>query len=96
MNQMWKKTTQKLKTLKHFELKNLNKKNMNNAWKRWFEWKKKGKRDLLKLEDKNLLKILGRKWKKKKNLDWIGRARRGKKLLKRFEMCEEHVREKSF
>ena len=56
---------------------------------------KKGKRDLLKLEDKNLLKLLGRKQQKKKNLDWIGRARRGKKLLKRFEMCEEHVREKS-
>ena len=60
--------------------------------------KKKGKRDLLKLEDKNLLKILGRKQpkKKKKNLDWIGRARKGKKLLKRFEKCEENVREKSF
>ena len=60
--------------------------------------KKKGKRDLLKLEDKNLLKILGRKRpkKKKKNLDWIGRARKGKKLLKRFEKCEENMREKSF
>ena len=56
---------------------------------------RKGKRDLLRLEDKNLLKLLGRKQQKKKNLDWIGRARRGKKLLKRFEMCEEHVREKS-
>ena len=59
--------------------------------------KKKGKRDLLKLEDKNLLNILGGKRpKKKKHLDWISRARKGKKLLKRFEKCEENVREKSF
>ena len=55
---------------------------------------KKGKRDLLKLEDKNLLKLLGRK-QQQKSLDWIGQARRVKKILKRFEMCEEHVREKS-
>ena len=33
---------------------------------------------------------------KKKDLDWIGRAKRGKELLKIFEKSEEYVREKSF
>ena len=66
MNQMWKKTTQKLKTLKHIQFENLNKKTRTLHEKDDLNEKKKGKRDLLKLEDKNLLKILGRKRPKKK------------------------------
>ena len=29
-------------------------------------------------------------------IDWIGRARTVRELLKRFEKCEENVREKPF
>ena len=67
---------------------------MNNAWKLWIKWKKKGKKVLPALEDKNLEKILeenDKNW-----WDWIGQAREFKELLKRFEKYEKHMRDKPF
>ena len=60
----------------------------------WIKWKRKDRSDLQAQEDKNPWEILGRKWQ-----IWLGLdCRRGivKELLKRFEKCEEHVREKPF
>ena len=56
----WLKTTEMISNPKNgwFEIFN------ENAWKMWFKWKRKGKRDLLKLEDKNPWKIWGRKQQK--------------------------------
>ena len=80
MNQKWKKTTQKSKTLKRW-VRKFQLKCMNKAWKLWIKSKKKGKKVLLALEDKKLEKILEEN--DKLCWDWIGRARAVKKTFEK-------------
>ena len=58
------------------------------------KWKRRVNSDLQALDDKNLEKILEET--DKLCWDWIGRAREVKKLLKKYEQCDEHMREKPF
>ena len=88
IKQNWLKTIDFNKNPKIPRFKIFNKKHQN-AWRLWFQWKKRLRKTLLnfeKFEEEN----------DKKGLDWIAQRRTVGKLLKMFEKCEEHGRKTSF
>ena len=62
-----KENNPKIENPKTYSVQKSQQKKQEHCMKKMIWMKKKGKRDLLKLEDKNLLKILGGKRPKKKN-----------------------------